>query len=84
MKKPKILKGLVINNKMLKTIVVIIEYKIKHPIYKKFIKRSTKFYVHDENNECNVGDIIKFKEINPLSKTKFWVLVNIIKKNLLK
>ncbi|WMC19572.1 MAG: 30S ribosomal protein S17 [Enterobacteriaceae bacterium PC38] len=83
MKKNRILKGCVISNKMKKSIVVIIQHKIKHSIYKKYIKRTSKFYVHDENNECNIGDIIKFKESKPISKTKFWILIKIIKKNLL-
>ncbi|WMC18771.1 MAG: 30S ribosomal protein S17 [Enterobacteriaceae bacterium PSpicST2] len=81
MKKKKILKGTVISNKMVKSVIVTIEYKIKHILYRKFIKKTTKFYVHDENNKCNIGDIIEFKETNPISKKKFWILLRILKKS---
>ncbi|XZR52696.1 MAG: 30S ribosomal protein S17 [Enterobacteriaceae bacterium] len=78
--KKKILKGIVISNKMLKSVVVIIKRKVKHPVYGKFIKKTTKFYVHDENNICNIGDLIEFNETNPISKKKFWILKKILKK----
>ncbi|WGS66135.1 30S ribosomal protein S17 [Enterobacteriaceae bacterium ET-AT1-13] len=84
MKKDNTLKGIVTSNKMIKSIVVVIKRKIKHTIYKKFIKKTTKFYVHDENNNCNIGDLVEFKSTTPLSKKKFWILVKILKKNYLK
>lgn len=77
------LKGRVVSNKMEKSIVVIIERFVKHPIYGKFIKRTTKLHVHDENNNSKVGDFIEIKECRPLSKTKSWILVRIIKKSIL-
>ncbi|QJC32126.1 30S ribosomal protein S17 [Enterobacteriaceae endosymbiont of Donacia versicolorea] len=79
----KILKGKVKSNKMQKSIVVNIIRLIKHPIYGKFINRTTKLHVHDEKNICNVGDVVEIKECRPLSKTKSWILVNIIKKSLI-
>ncbi|QJC31290.1 30S ribosomal protein S17 [Enterobacteriaceae endosymbiont of Macroplea mutica] len=72
------LKGTVVSNKMNKTIVVKINKLIKHPIYGKFINRTTKLHVHDEANSCNIGDIVSIKECRPLSKTKSWILVNIM------
>ncbi|QJC30877.1 30S ribosomal protein S17 [Enterobacteriaceae endosymbiont of Macroplea appendiculata] len=72
------LKGTVVSNKMNKTIVVKISKLIKHPIYGKFINRTTKLHVHDETNSCNIGDIVSIKECRPLSKTKSWILDNII------
>ena len=71
--------GIVISNKMNKTIVVKIERKVKHKKYKKLINRYTKFFVHDENNECNIGDKISFMEVAPISKKKNWLLCNIHK-----
>jgi len=72
--------GVVSSNKMDKTITVLIERKLKHPIYGKFVKKSKKFFVHDEKNECNEGDTVKITETRPLSKTKSWRLVEIIEK----
>ncbi|MBK6665089.1 MAG: 30S ribosomal protein S17 [Saprospiraceae bacterium] len=72
--------GVVSSNKMDKTITVLIERKLKHPIYGKFVKKSKKFFVHDENNECNEGDTVKITETRPLSKNKSWRLVEIIEK----
>lgn len=74
-------RGVVIKNKMQKSIVVSIERLIKHSIYGKFIKRTTKIHVHDENNDCNYGDIVEIKECRPISKTKSWKLIRILKKN---
>jgi small subunit ribosomal protein S17 len=62
------------SNKMDKTITVLIERKLKHPIYGKFVKKSKKFFVHDEKNECNEGDTVKITETRPLSKNKSWSL----------
>ena len=76
----KIRTGIVISNKMSKTITVAVERKVKHPIYGKFLKKTTRFHAHDEKNECNVGDIVKIMESRPLSKTKRWRLVEIIEK----
>ena len=72
--------GVVSSNKMDKTITVLIERKLKHPIYGKFVKKSKKFFVHDEKNECNEGDTVKITETRPLSKNKSWRLVEIIEK----
>lgn len=72
--------GIVTSNKMNKTIVVSITRKVKHPIYGKFVNKTTKFYAHDEKNECNIGDTVKIMETRPLSKLKRWRLVEIIEK----
>ncbi|MFC3023261.1 30S ribosomal protein S17 [Vibrio zhugei] len=72
--------GRVVSNKMDKSIVVIIERFVKHPIYGKFMKRTTKLHAHDENNECSQGDIVEIKECRPLSKTKSWTLVKVVEK----
>ena len=72
------LMGRVISDKMDKTIVVLMERQIKHPLYGKFIKRSKKYHVHDENNECRVGDTVTFKECRPLSKSKHWTLLKVV------
>ena len=71
------LSGRVVSNKMDKTIVVMIERKVKHHLYGKIIKRSTKVHAHDENNECNIGDTVTVVESRPLSKTKSFSLVSI-------
>jgi small subunit ribosomal protein S17 len=72
--------GTVTSNKMEKSIVVAVERKVKHPKYKKFIKRTSKFMAHDEKNECNVGDVVRIMETRPLSKNKCWRLVEIVEK----
>ena len=72
--------GVVSSNKMTKTITVAVERKVKHPIYGKFVKKTTKFHAHDEKNECTVGDVVKIMETRPLSKTKRWRLVEIVEK----
>ncbi|WP_294485831.1 30S ribosomal protein S17 [uncultured Ruminococcus sp.] len=72
--------GTVVSNKMDKTIVVAIKDNIQHPLYKKIIKKTVKLKVHDENNECSIGDTVKVMETRPLSKDKRWRLVNIIEK----
>ena len=72
--------GMVVSNKMDKTIVVAIEDNVKHPIYGKIIKRTLKVHAHDANNECSVGDRVEIMETRPLSKTKRWRLVQIIEK----
>jgi small subunit ribosomal protein S17 len=65
----------VIKNQMNKSAVVSVERLVKHPVNGKYIKRSTKYHIHDENNKCSVGDVIKIKQCRPISKTKTWVLV---------
>ena len=71
---------MVTSNKMNKTITVAVERKVKHPIYGKFIKKTTKFHAHDERNEASIGDIVRINETRPLSKTKRWRLVEIVEK----
>ncbi len=72
--------GIVVSDKMDKTIVVKIERKIQHKLYKKYIKRSSKIHAHDENNECNIGDLVRIKESRPMSKKKSWTLAEILEK----
>lgn len=72
--------GVVVSNKMQKTITVLVERKTKHPIYGKFVKKSTKFKAHDENNDCNIGDTVRIMETRHLSKDKCWRLVEIIER----
>ena len=72
--------GKVVSNKMDKTIVVAIEDRVKHPLYKKIVDRTYKLKAHDENNECNIGDRVKVMETRPLSKDKRWRLVEIVEK----
>ncbi len=69
-----------VSNKMDKSIVIKVERKVKHPLYGKFVKKSTKFMAHDEKNECNIGDIVRIMETRPLSKNKCWRLVEIVEK----
>ena len=72
--------GKVVSDKMDKTIVVVIEDNVQHPLYKKIIKRTSKFKAHDEKNECGIGDTVEIMETRPLSKDKRWRLVRIINK----
>ena len=72
--------GRVVSDKMDKSIVVAIERMVKHPIYGKFVKRTTKVHAHDENNECGLGDKVEIAECRPLSKTKSWTLVKVLEK----
>ena len=72
--------GTVTSNKMEKTITVAVERKVKHPIYGKFVKKTTKFHAHDEKDECTIGDVVKIMETRPLSKTKRWRLVEVVEK----
>jgi small subunit ribosomal protein S17 len=72
--------GTVTSNKMEKSNVVAVERKVKHPKYKKFVKRTSKFMAHDEKNECNIGDVVRIMETRPLSKNKCWRLVEIVEK----
>jgi len=72
--------GVVSSNKMQKTIIVKMERKVKHPMYGKFVKKTTKYYAHDEKNECNIGDTVKLMETRPYSALKTWRLVEIIER----
>ena len=72
--------GIVVSDKMDKTIVVAIEDKVKHPLYKKIVKNTVKFKAHDENNEAGIGDRVEIMETRPLSKDKNWRLVKIVEK----
>ena len=76
----RVLQGIVTSNRMQKSITVCIERFLKHSVYKKFITRRTKLHVHDEKNECSIGDIVEIKETRPISKTKSWILIRIVKK----
>lgn len=72
--------GRVVSNKMEKSVVITVERKVKHPMYGKFMKKTSKLMVHDENNECGIGDTIRVMETRPLSKSKRWRLIEIIEK----
>jgi len=72
--------GLVVSNKMEKSIVVAVNRKIKHPIYGKFVNKTSKFVAHDEENRCSIGDLVKIMETRPLSKNKVWRLVEVIER----
>jgi small subunit ribosomal protein S17 len=77
----KVLIGIVVSDKMDKTLVVKVDRRTQHPLYNKVIKVSSKYYVHDENNEARIGDQVKIMEVRPLSKTKRWRLTNIIRRS---
>ena len=77
-KKERTLTGLVTSSKMDKTITVSVERLVKHPIYGKYIRRTTRLHAHDENNQCQKGDLVKIKQCHPLAKTKAWTLVELI------
>ena len=72
--------GSVISDRMEKSATVLIERKVKHPIYGKFVKKSTKIHFHDENNECSIGDTVQISECRPISRTKSWTLVKVVNK----
>ena len=72
--------GTVVSDKMDKSAIVLIERKVKHPIYGKFVKKSTKLHIHDENNECTIGDTVQIAECRPVSNTKSWKLVKVVEK----
>ncbi len=74
------LSGRVVSDKMDKTITVLVERRVKHPVYGKIISRSTKIKAHDETNQCGIGDLVAIQETRPLSKTKAWALVEVIEK----
>ncbi|MDH5735017.1 MAG: 30S ribosomal protein S17 [Gammaproteobacteria bacterium] len=74
------LTGTVTSDKMDKSATVVVERRVKHPLYGKFIKRSTKLHIHDENNECGTGDTVVIEQCRPVSKTKSWRLVKVVEK----
>lgn len=76
-KRARTVTGRVVSNKMDKSIVVLVERRVKHSVYGKIIKRSSKIHAHDANNECGLGDEVTIKEVRPISKTKSWALVSI-------
>lgn len=73
--------GRVVSNKMDKTIVVAVDYLKPHPLYRKIIRKTNKFHAHDETNQCQIGDTVRIGETRPLSKTKRWELIEILKRN---
>jgi len=79
-KKNRRLTGRVVSNAMDKTVTLLIERRVKHPLYGKFIRRSTKIHAHDEANECNPGDLVTVEQCRPLSKTKSWRVMDILEK----
>lgn len=74
------LQGRVVSDKMDKTITVLIERRVKHPIYGKFVRRSTKVHAHDANNECQIGDVVVVEQCRPLSKTKTWKFTKLVER----
>ena len=72
--------GRVVSDKMNKSAVVVVERKVRHPLYGKYIRRSTRLHIHDENNTCHVGDTVSIQECRPLSKTKSWKLVAVLER----
>jgi small subunit ribosomal protein S17 len=80
-KRGRIVSGKVVSNKMDKSITVLIERREKHPVYGKYVTKSTKVHAHDEANTCNIGDVVTVREVRPISKTKTWMLVSIDEKS---
>ncbi len=76
----RVLQGRVVSDKMDKTVTVLVERRVKHPLYGKFIRRSTKVHAHDESNECGIGDLVMVEQCRPLSKSKTWRLVKVVEK----
>ncbi len=74
------LQGRVVSDKMDKTVTVMVERRVKHPLYGKFVCRSTKVHAHDENNECRIGDVVVVEQCRPLSKTKSWRFVKLVER----
>ncbi|MGA1740848.1 MAG: 30S ribosomal protein S17 [Pseudohongiellaceae bacterium] len=72
--------GKVVSNKMDKTVTVLVERRVKHPVYGKYVTKSSKLHAHDESNECMLGDIVTVKEVRPISKMKTWALVSVDEK----
>jgi small subunit ribosomal protein S17 len=76
-KRARTVSGKVVSNKMNKSITVLVERRVRHPVYGKYVTKSSKLHAHDEKNECNPGDVVTVKEVRPISKTKTWALVSI-------
>ena len=76
----RVLTGQVVSDKMEKSAVVLVERRVRHPLYGKYIRRSTKLHIHDENNECRQGDTVTIQECRPMSKTKTWKLVEVVER----
>jgi small subunit ribosomal protein S17 len=74
------LQGRVVSDKMDKTVTVLVERRVKHPLYGKFVRRSTKVHAHDENNECQIGDVVVVEQCRPLSKSKKWRFVKLVER----
>ena len=83
-KTKRVLMGRVVSNKMHKSATVLIERTVKHPLYGKFVRRSTKLHIHDENNTCGMGDMVMIEECRPISKTKAWRLVKVVEQGVTK
>lgn len=79
-KAPRTVVGRVVSNKMNKTITVLVERRVKHPVYGKYVRRSTKLHAHDESNQCREGDLVAISEGRPISKTKVWRLVEVLER----
>lgn len=79
-KNERIVTGRVVSDKMNKTITVLVERRVKHPVYGKYVRKSSKLHAHDENNECKEGDLVTIAECRPISKSKAWRLVEIVEK----
>jgi len=77
-KRTRVVTGRVVSNKMDKTITVLLERRVKHPVYGKYITRSSKIHAHDENNQCNIGDTVTVTETRPISKSKTWKLLEVV------
>ena len=77
----KILLGEVVSNRMHKTITVQVERRVRHPMYERVVKRSKKFHAHDEHNQCQIGDVVRIIETRPLSKTKCWRLLEVVRRH---
>jgi small subunit ribosomal protein S17 len=77
-KSQRTIEGRVVSNKMQKTVTVLLERQVQHPLYGKIVRRSTKVHAHDENNECKEGDVVRIAESRPLSKTKNWRVVKVV------
>ena len=77
-KRTRTLTGKVVSNRMDKSITVLVERRVKHPVYGKYMTKSSKVHAHDEKNECNLGDVVSLRESKPISKTKVWQLVSIL------
>ncbi len=74
----RVLQGVVVSDKSNKTVTVLVERRVIHPLYKKFIKRSKKYHAHDETNSCSVGDVVRIEECRPISKSKTWKVVGAV------